>query len=185
MAVGLGTAILVPMTVLATVAAPAAMAATALSGRTAAAASLNRIAAASCSPTQTKLDGGNAVNYCGPATATLVVGAKTYKFKNGTCQTIKVSSIKLDLTMGTIAEGKSGSGAPGNAKKPYFALDLSPGLFSSIVNEAFYGGKKLNTDGSVTPSGFGTKGTFTGKVAGSTTSSFSGSWNCHGSIIKH
>jgi hypothetical protein len=183
-AIGLGAAILVPMTLLATVTAPAAMATTALSGRTAHVALANRVAA-QCSPTQTKLDGGNAINYCGPATATLVVGGKTYKFKSGTCQSIKVSSIKLDLTMGTLAEGKSGSGAPGNAKKPSFRLDLSPGLFSSIVDGAYYGGKKLNTDGSVTPSGFGTKGTFTEKVAGSTTSSFSGSWNCHGSVIKH
>ena len=100
------------------------------------------------------------------------------------CQSIKVSGIKLDLTMGTLAEGKSGNGARGNANKPSFRLDLSPGQFSSIVQGAYYGGKKLEADGSVTPSGFGTKGTFTGQVAGGTTSTFSGSWNCHGSIVK-
>jgi len=50
----------------------------------------------------------NTINYGGPATATLVIGGKTYKFKNGTCQSIKVSDIAVDVTLGSVVQGKDG-----------------------------------------------------------------------------
>jgi hypothetical protein len=146
-----------------------------------------RVLAASCANAPAKLDGGPVANYCGPATATLVIGGKTYKYKDGLCQAIKVSGIKVDVTLGSIAEGKSGAGAPGNAKQPYFRLDLSPGQFSSVLDGAFSGGQRLvpADEPSVTPSGFSTKGTFTSQQTAGGGVSFSGSWNCHGSIAKH
>jgi hypothetical protein len=38
----------------------------------------------------------NITNFSGPATATLVIAGKTYKFKNGTCLSIKARSITVD-----------------------------------------------------------------------------------------
>jgi hypothetical protein len=139
---------------------------------------------APCSAMTTKIDGGPAVTYCGPATATLVVAGKRYSFKDGYCQAIKVSGIKLDVTLGTFVEGASGAGVPGNAGKPSFRLDVSPGLFSSLMDSAFSGGKKVSDGGSVIPSGSVTsKGTF--KSMKSAAVAFSGSWNCHGTFVTH
>jgi len=136
----------------------------------------------SCAASNTKIDGEPAVNYCGPATATLAIGGKTYTFKDGVCQSIHVSGIKLDITLGTIVQNELSN----NAGKPYFRLDLSPGKFSSILNAAYSGGKKLAggaANGTVSYSGnVTTKGTFKSTVSGT---SFSGSWNCHGLFEKH
>jgi hypothetical protein len=135
-----------------------------------------------CSPSTAKIDGSPAVSYCGPATATLLIGGKTYTFKDGFCQSIKVSGIKLDVTLGTIAEGKTGSGVPGNAGKPYFRLDISPGEFSSLLSPVSSGGKKLTGGATVSYSGSVTsKGTFKGMSG----TPFSGSWNCHGVFVKN
>jgi hypothetical protein len=139
-----------------------------------------------CTPSTTKLDGGSAVSYCGPATATLVIAGKTYRFKDGYCQSIHASGIKLDVTLGTIAQGKSGTGVAGNAGKPYFNLDASPGLLSSLISSAYAGGKKISGGGSISYKGSLTSsGTFTSiKNAALTGPPFSGSWTCHGAFFK-
>jgi hypothetical protein len=138
-------------------------------------------AAPPCSPSTSSIDGGSAINYCGPATATLTIGGKTYTFKNGFCQSIHVSDIKLDVTLGTIVQGKSGT-VRGNAGKPYFALDLSSGADGGIVNTAYSGGKEIADGSSVSYSGgFATKGTFKSTFG----APLSGSWNCHGVFVKH
>jgi hypothetical protein len=144
-------------------------------------------AAPPCSPTTTTIDGGPAISYCGPATATLTVGGKTYAFKGGYCQSIHVSAITLDVTLGTIVEGKSGEGVHGNAGKPSFRLDLSPGRFSSILDATFSGGKNLTSGGTVSFSGSATsKGTFkSANTPGGSATPFSGSWNCHGVFVKN
>jgi hypothetical protein len=49
----------------------------------------------------------NTINDAGPATAILVVGGKTYKFKNGTCLSIKVSGVTVDVTLGSVVQGKA------------------------------------------------------------------------------
>ena len=67
----------------------------------------------------------NTINYSGPATATLVIGGKTYKFKNGSCQSIKVSGITVDVDLGSVVQGKDGGPVKGNGKKPWFSMDLS------------------------------------------------------------
>jgi hypothetical protein len=156
----------------------AALATTVMTASPTYAASIARTASTqSCAASSTKIDGEPAVNYCGPATATLAIGGKTYTFKNGICQSIHVSGIKLDITLGTIVQNKLSN----NAGKPYFALDLSPGADSSLLNMAYSGGKKL-AGGIVSYSGsFTTKGTF----KSTSDTPFSGSWNCHGVFEKH
>lgn len=156
-----------------------AFVATAMSASPIYAASSARAASAQpCTPSTSKIDGGPAVSYCGPATATLAIAGKTYAFKGGFCQSIHVSGLKLDITLGTIVENKISD----NAGKPYFALDLSSGNSISLLNAAYSGGKKVADGAAVSYSGnVMTKGTFkstSGKP-------FSGSWNCHGVFVSH
>jgi hypothetical protein len=186
-ALGAAGALVLPVALLSFGAGPA-LAASVTHARTVAAAS------ASCSPTSSTLDGGPAISYCGPATATLTIGGKTYSFKNGFCQSIKVSDIVVDITLGTIAEGKNGDGAPGNAGKPYFSLDLESGSIPKVLNDVYSGGKKLTSGGAVNAKGTiamsgASKGTFQ-TAKGATDSngkpySLSGTWNCHGAFAKH
>jgi hypothetical protein len=128
----------------------------------------------------------NTINYGGPATATMVVAGKTYKFKNGTCMSIKVSGITVDLTLGSVVQGKDGGPVKGNGKKPYFSIDLSAGP-PDIINPIYYGGKviadsgEISVTGSVVKSG-SSKGTFS---SGASSGAFTGSWNCHGKFLKH
>jgi hypothetical protein len=168
----------------ATIAAPAASAATTARSVTAG-------ANAKCSISN--VHGVQTISYCGPATATLRVGGETYSFKNGECVSIAVSGITVDVTLGAIAEGKSGSVVKGNAGKPYFSLDLSPGKYSDVLNNIIFGGKQLTPGGSVSASGtIVSKGTSKGafKSQGAYDSSnkkwsVSGTWNCHGAFAKH
>ena len=128
---------------------------------------------------------GNTINFSGPATATLVIGGKTYKFKNGTCISIKVSGITVDVTLGTVVQGKGGGFVKGNDKKPYFSIDLGSSP-PDILNTVYYGGKELADSDEITVTGNvvkngSSKGTFT---AGASSGTFSGSWNCHGKFNK-
>jgi hypothetical protein len=127
----------------------------------------------------------NTINYAGPATATLVIAGKTYKFKNGTCMSIKVSGITVDATLGSVVQGKDGGPVKGNGKKPYFSIDLMPSPSVDIANPIYSGGKELTQGGPITVTGTvvksgSSKGTFQDSSAG-----FSGSWNCHGKFLKH
>jgi hypothetical protein len=132
----------------------------------------------------------NTINYAGPATATLVIGGKTYKFKNGTCMSIKVSGITVDVTLGSTVQGKDGGLVKGNGKKPYFSIDLSPHP-PDIINAIYYGGKEVVDSGSITATGSvvksgSSKGTFSsGTSLNGSTTTFTGSWNCHGKFEKH
>jgi hypothetical protein len=125
----------------------------------------------------------NTINYGGPATATLVIAGKTHMFKNGTCESIKVSDITVDVTLGSVVQGKDGGPVKGNGKKPYFSIDLAPSV--DIVNPIYYGGKKLVDSGSITATGSvvksgSSKGTFQDSAG-----AFSGSWNCHGKFTEN
>jgi hypothetical protein len=135
----------------------------------------------------------NTINFSGPATATLVIAGKTYKFKNGGCESIKVSSITVDVDLGSVVQGKNGGPIKGNGKKPWFSLDLSSSTVD-LLNEIYYGGKELTAGGAVTVTGSvvksgSSKGTFH-SASGATDLAgkpfaVSGSWNCHGAFAKH
>jgi hypothetical protein len=132
----------------------------------------------------------NTINYSGPATATLVIAGKTYKFKNGTCLSIKVSDITVDVDLGSVVQGMDGGPVKGNGNKPWFSIDLGSSP-PDIINDIYYGGKKLVESGSITAKGSvvksgSSKGTFSsGTSIGPSSTTFSGSWNCHGKFLKH
>ena len=134
----------------------------------------------------------NTINYSGPATATLVIAGKTYKFKNGSCQSIKVSGITVDVDLGSVVQGKDGGPVKGNGKKPWFSMDLSSPS-SDLLNAVYFGGKELTAGGPVTVTGSvvksgSSKGTFQTSSGASDLSgkpfALSGSWNCHGKFSK-
>jgi hypothetical protein len=135
----------------------------------------------------------NTINFSGPATATLVMEGKTYKFKNGSCQSIKVSDITVDVDLGTVIQGKDGGPVKGNGKKPWFSIDLSSST-TDLLNAIYYGGKELTAGGSIMVTGKvvksgASKGTFKSAPGAFDLAnkpfSVSGSWNCHGSFTKN
>jgi hypothetical protein len=135
----------------------------------------------------------NTINFSGPATATMVMGGQTYKFKNGSCESIKVSDITVDVDLGSVVQGKNGGPVKGNGKKPWFSMDLSSST-TDLLNAVYYGGKELTAGGAITVTGSvvksgASKATFKTAPGASDLSgkpfSLSGSWNCHGSFAKH
>ena len=131
-----------------------------------------------CIPKYGTSGGHTYVDYCGPATATLKIGSKTYNFKNGYCRTDAKAKIALAITLGVLESTKS----PVNGGQPLFEFtDINTAGLSLATVNADYGGKVLDSVGTVNlkgsiPSG----GTFTSK--GFAKPSFSGSWNCHGVV---
>lgn len=128
-----------------------------------------------CTPKTGKLNGQPIVYECGPATATLHAGGKTFSFHDGFCQASKSSGLALEINLGTLAPMTKG-----NAGKPYF--DLTGAKIGGTVS-AHYGGK-LIANNLVSISGrFPTQGTFKSKFSGAGPGqTFSGSWNCHGAV---
>jgi hypothetical protein len=103
-----------------------------------------------------------------------------------------VSNITVDIDLGTVVQGKNGGPVKGNAKKPWFSMDLSTST-SDLLNAIYYGGKQLTAGGSVTVTGKvvksgASKGTFQTAPGASDLAgkpfSLSGTWNCHGSFTK-
>jgi hypothetical protein len=144
------------------------------------AAAVSHANGAPCKPSISRIEGGPAVNYCGPATATLRVGGKTYSFSHGTCRS--TPSFEDVITLGTFAKGKNGSGTLDNAGRPYFSLDLGPGE-SSYLNLTYFGGNLLSAEGPVSLRGKATsRGTF--KSLSAQPAPFSGTWDCHGHLVQ-
>jgi hypothetical protein len=135
---------------------------------------------APCTPTTSRIEGGPAVHYCGPATAKIRVDGKTYTFKNGFCQSMP--GFENDITLGVFAKGKGGSGTTDNGGKPYFRLDLGPGQSSDLAL-TYSRGNLLDSEGPVSFRGNATsKGTF--KSLSKVPALFSGSWDCHGVFVN-
>lgn len=133
-----------------------------------------------CIPKITTVNGHMQVAYCGPATATLKIGSKTYNFKNGFCGKDPKAKIALQITLGTIVESKSGV----NGGQPLFEMTLlSTSVIAIETVNADYGGAKIISTGFVSAKG-SSSGTFAAKGL-STPAHFTGSWNCHGVIWSH
>lgn len=121
----------------------------------------------------------NAVDYCGPATAAVKVGRKTYNFKGGYCSIDPKNKITIQLVIGVIT--RSG-GSSVNGGKPLFQLsELEADGISIATVTADWSGKQLESVGTVALKGsVPSSGTFTSKGF---SSHFSGSWNCHGAVV--
>ncbi len=128
-----------------------------------------------CVPKLGKLNGRPIVYECGPATATLRTGGKTYSYRNGFCQQSKTAGLELQLDLGTLAATTNG-----NARNPY--LSITAAKVGGTVS-AYHDGKRI-ANNLVTLSGhFPTQGTFKSKYSGAGFGqTFSGSWNCHGVV---
>jgi hypothetical protein len=132
-----------------------------------------------CVPKVGSSGGHVVVDYCGPATATLKIGSKTYDFKNGYCNTDTASHIVVALTLGAIESVKS----PVNGGQSLFEMtDLHSSALAITTVTADVGGKTLDSVGTVKLAGsIPSAGTFTS--TGFAKPSFSGSWNCHGVVV--
>ena len=131
-----------------------------------------------CVPKITTVKGATEVGYCGPATATVKVGKKTYKYTGGYCGIDAKNKIPIQITLGVISEVKS----PVNDGQPLFQLSaLTADGISIDTVTAEWKGKQLESVGTVSLKGkIPSSGTFASKGFGS---QFSGSWNCHGVVV--
>ncbi|MGD0198487.1 MAG: hypothetical protein ABSC56_11370 [Solirubrobacteraceae bacterium] len=153
---------------------------TVVSAAVASSSALAAHAASACIPTIKSVDGHTEVGYCGPATATLTIGGKTYKFSGGTCQKDPGANMPLSLTLGWIVAKVSA-----NNGLPQFQLSLvTDGALKIDTVTADYGGKVLASVDSVSVKGsIPASGTFAsakGALSGST--ALTGTWNCHGLV---
>jgi hypothetical protein len=135
-----------------------------------------------CAPKSSKAG----IAYCGPATATLTVGGKTYDFKGGTCLNNPTAGMPLSILLGVDDYDKQ---SPVNGGKPLLSISVSTNTGSrEMTVTADDDGKSLVTAvGGVTIKGsYPTEGTFSVKAGsqGFGTSAFQGSWNCHGPVQK-
>jgi len=135
-----------------------------------------RTAAAACRGKQTKVGGHHAYIYCGPATASLSLGGRTYRFKGGSC-ILSHSSLIMNLGESVNGDGEQNGG------KVDFGLDIA-GDSADVLAHAH--GHSLIKGGltlAVVPRGPSREGAFHGKNALSG-EPFIGSWNCHGAITR-
>jgi hypothetical protein len=131
-----------------------------------------------CIPKLGTASGHEVVSYCGPATATITIGRKTYSFKNGYCRKDTKNNIPLALTLGEIVGVRS----PVNGGQPLFEMTvLTIGKLTLPHVNADSGGKVLDSIGTVALKGsFPSSGTFTS--TGLATPHFTGSWKCNGPL---
>ena len=136
-----------------------------------------------CIPKITTAKGHEAVEYCGPATATLVIGGKTHNFKNGYCSKDPKAGVELQVTLGTIVADQT---SKGNLGLPLFELQVikSSSLTIESVNADVAGKVLASLDTATIKGSISSSGKFTSaKSALGGSTHFTGSWNCHGSIF--
>ncbi|HEY2777377.1 MAG TPA: hypothetical protein VGI77_05695 [Gaiellaceae bacterium] len=122
-----------------------------------------------CALRSTTIKGHKAVVYCGPATASLHIGGKTYTFKNGTC----IWSGGLILALGTQVNGAPAS--TNNEGASLIQLSGSVGTGTVYAYAARFNlGMSLIT---LTTHGH-SSGTFRGREPIGATRRFTGSYHC-------
>jgi hypothetical protein len=126
--------------------------------------------AAGCTAGVTKVGGVPARTFCGPATASVKIGAATVAYKNGECSR---SSAGFTINIGTVVLGNA-------KKKPeYFGITVQAkaGAHPNSAVAVVHGNKSYAVLGTVTLKPGLKSGTFSGKVFGST-SKLTGSFKC-------
>jgi hypothetical protein len=128
-----------------------------------------------CAPRHERTAGHAAIAYCGPATATIAIGGRTYEFHHGTC-TLSATVDALQINLGTLVRG-----APGNNGRAFVGLLIAQSPSESEAFEGDWGGHQLFGDSVIAQNAsLLSHGSFVSVLG----SSFSGSWNCHGSVVS-
>lgn len=136
----------------------------------------------SCIPKNTGVQGKTEIRYCGPATATLLLGGRTYRFRYGRCNSDRAIGLRLGVTLGTIDYGDLKT----NGGRPLFQLQIDQQPVAIETVNASWGGKSLILINTVRTNYSGSRplsGTFeSSKGAFDTGKRFSGSWDCGGRL---
>ena len=137
--------------------------------------------ASSCIPKISTTNGHTSVTTCGPASATVKIGSRTYSFKGGTCQKDTAAHLLLTLDIGTLIAGANSN----DGGQTYFSLQLiTEGSLKIDTVTVYSGGKKLLSVNSIAVAGSNlAAGSFTsakGLLGGSV--HFTGTWDCHGAV---
>ena len=156
--------------------------AAALSGCGSAAKHQVSLTSLSCIPKNIGVHGKTEIRYCGPATASLILGGKTYRFRDGRCSSDKAIGLTLGVTLGTIDYANLKT----NGGRPLFQLQIDEQPIAIQTVNASWGGEPLIVIHTVKTNYRGPRplnGTFQSfKGAFGTGKRFSGSWDCHGEL---
>jgi hypothetical protein len=127
-------------------------------------------AGASCVAGFKQFKGVPARTFCGPATASVKIGASAVHYKQGACSR---SAAGFTINIGTVVLGNL------KGKPEYFGITLgaTPGAHSNSAVAVVHAGKSYAVLGTVTFKAGLKSGTFSGKVFGSPTK-ISGSFSC-------
>jgi hypothetical protein len=130
---------------------------------------------AACTPRHKTTAGHATIAYCGPATATIAIGGRTYLFRHGTC--IRSATVDaLQISLGTLVRD-----AAGNGGRSFVSLLIAQSPSESEAFEGDWGGHQLFGDSVIAQnSSLLSHGRFVSVLG----SSFSGSWNCHGPVVS-
>jgi hypothetical protein len=130
-----------------------------------------------CKPKLFKIKGHQAATPCGPASAVLRYGGKTYKYRGGTCQSVKGNSW-LELDLGTVVAGLANNGG-----YPAFTLTVGPNKLVAGLHT--YGKPHLMVISLKLKASSPQRGTFSGgQIVLGGRGTVSGSWNCGGTILS-
>ena len=95
-----------------------------------------------CTPKIATIGGHKAAVNCGPATATLRIGGKSYTFRNGFCEHSKSTGAAPELNLGTTVIGVKGNAGKADLSMLIDARLHSP-FGSGSVFHADYGGRQI------------------------------------------
>ena len=136
----------------------------------------------SCIPKNIGVHGKTEIRYCGPATATLILAGKTYRFRDGGCNSDNAIGLTLGVTLGTIDYANLKT----NGGRPLFQLQIDEQPIAIQTVNASWGGESLIAIDTVKTNYRGPRplnGTFQSfKGAFGTGKRFSGSWDCGGKL---
>ena len=132
-----------------------------------------------CTAKPVTIGGEAGLQLCGPATASVRVGGRTYTFRGGFCAQDLKNSLTLQLSLGTSVP--SFGGGKLNAGKPYLVIDI--GRNHSIASVmADVGGRAVVPHVAITVGGaVPAKGTFASSHG---SPRFTGTWSCNGPIYQ-